>query len=83
MLQEYGGSEKLTFEDNVPVQIGGGTAPMAGAPASVNPSAGKYVQGCAEGFSVVVSCLFPLGETGGMIFPNCGAKATYQRSDLR
>jgi len=48
VLQEYGGSEKLTFEDNVPVQIGGGTAPMAGAPASVNPSAGKYVQGCGR-----------------------------------
>jgi len=38
VLQEYGGPEKLKFEDNVPEpQISGGTVLIAAAAASVNP----------------------------------------------
>src|ERR1039457_4456750 len=38
VLQEYGGSEKLKFEDNVPEpQISGRTVLIAAAAASVNP----------------------------------------------
>ena len=38
VLHEYGGPEKLKFEDNVPEpQISGGTVLIAAAAASVNP----------------------------------------------
>src|SRR5580700_10489249 len=38
VLHEYGGPEKLKFEDNVPEpQIGGNTVLIAAAAASVNP----------------------------------------------
>jgi NADPH:quinone reductase-like Zn-dependent oxidoreductase len=49
VLHEYGGPEKLKFEDNVPEpQISGSAVLIAAAAASVNPIAGNCVQGCAR-----------------------------------
>ena len=57
VLHEYGGPEKLKFEDNVPEpQISGGTVLIAAEAASVNPIDWKDAfRHAAEGFSVVVS----------------------------
>ena len=56
VLHEYGGPEKLKFEDNVPdPQVSGDTVLIASSAASVNPIDWKAF-GCeTEGFSVVVS----------------------------
>src|SRR5580700_179775 len=57
VLHEYGGPEKLRFEDNVPdPQVTGNTVLIAAAAASVNPIDWKRVRDAQEGFSVVVSC---------------------------
>ena len=57
VLHEYGGPEKLKFEDNVPdPQVSGDTVLIAAAAASVNPIDWKVRSGReTEGFSVVVS----------------------------
>ena len=49
VLQEYGGPEKLKFEDNVPEpQIGGRTVLIAAAAASVNPIDWKMRSGARQ-----------------------------------
>jgi NADPH:quinone reductase-like Zn-dependent oxidoreductase len=49
VLHEYGGPEKLKFEDNVPEpQIGGGTVLIAAAAASVNPIDWKLRSGVRQ-----------------------------------
>jgi NADPH:quinone reductase-like Zn-dependent oxidoreductase len=49
VLREYGGPEKLKFEDNVPEpQIGGGTVLIAAAAASVNPIDWKMRSGMLQ-----------------------------------
>jgi NADPH:quinone reductase-like Zn-dependent oxidoreductase len=49
VLQEYGGPEKLKFEDNVPQpQISGGTVLIAAAAASVNPIDWKMRSGTRQ-----------------------------------
>ena len=49
VLHEYGGPEKLIFEDNVPEpQIGGGTVLIATASASVNPIDWKVRSGMRQ-----------------------------------
>src|SRR5450759_534313 len=49
VLQEYGGPEKLKFEDNVPEpQIGGRTVLIAAAAASVNPIDWKMRSGTRQ-----------------------------------
>jgi NADPH:quinone reductase-like Zn-dependent oxidoreductase len=49
VLHEYGGPEKLKFEDNVPEpQISGSTVLIAAAAASVNPIDWNCVQACAR-----------------------------------
>ena len=55
VLHEYGGPEKLKFEDNVlEPQISGGTVLIAAAAASVNPIDWKTAfRDTPEGFSVV------------------------------
>ncbi len=57
VLHEYGGPEKLKFEDDVTdPQISGSTVLIAAAAASVNPIDWKMQSEAPEGFSVVVSC---------------------------
>ena len=47
VLYEYGGPEKLRFEDNVAEpQMSGGTVLIEAAAASVNPIDWNCVQGC-------------------------------------
>ena len=60
VLHEYGGPEKLKFEDNLPEpQINGRTVLIAAAAASVNPIDWKVRSGIpAERLSVVVSPQF-------------------------
>ena len=49
VLHEYGGPEKLKFEDNVPEpQIGGDTVLIAAAAASVNPIDWKVRSGMRQ-----------------------------------
>src|ERR1700689_2241305 len=49
VLHEYGGPEKLKFEDNVPEpQISGGTVLIAAAAASVNPIDWKLRSGARQ-----------------------------------
>jgi len=49
VLHEYGGPEKLKFEDNVPEpQISGSTALIAAAAASVNPIEWKLRSGMRQ-----------------------------------
>ena len=47
VLHEYGGPEKLKFEDDVPEpQVSGSTVLIAAAAASVNPIDWKVRSGC-------------------------------------
>src|ERR1700733_1910797 len=49
MLHEYGGPEKLKFEDNVPEpQVSGGTVLIAAAATSVNPIDWKVRSGARQ-----------------------------------
>jgi NADPH:quinone reductase-like Zn-dependent oxidoreductase len=49
VLHEYGGPEKLKFEDNVPYpQVGGDTVLIAAAAASVNPIDWKLRSGAMQ-----------------------------------
>ena len=56
VLYEYGGPEKLKFEDDVPEpQISGGTVLIAAAAASVNPIDWKLRSGMRR----IFRCHFP------------------------
>ena len=49
VLHEYGGPEKLKFEDNVPEpQISGSTVLIAAAAASLNPIEWKLLSGARQ-----------------------------------
>ena len=57
VLYEYGGPEKLKFENDVPEpQIGRGTVLIAAAAASVNPIDLNRVGDGGRRISVVISC---------------------------
>jgi NADPH:quinone reductase-like Zn-dependent oxidoreductase len=57
VLHEYGGPEKLKFEDNVPEpQISGGTVLIETAAASVNPIDWKLRSGARRPRSCTILC---------------------------
>ena len=69
VLQEYGGPEKLKFEDNVPEpQIGGRTVLIAAAAASVNPIDWKMRSGARQkDFPLSFPAILGRAESAGAI----------------